>query len=88
MAGRSYSLGREGAKVTSDPAEAASKVEAGLPVVLVLPDTTALAEFLRSSPDQDRRERPLGVMVGDLSEPEVAVAAAEMASELWLWARS
>lgn len=29
----------------------------------------------------------LGVLVGDLSEPAVAEAAAEMAAELWPWAR-
>jgi hypothetical protein len=29
----------------------------------------------------------LGVLVGDLSDPAVAAAAAEMASELWPWTR-
>jgi len=54
--------------------------------VLVGGDAAALGEALRASQDSDRRERLLGVMVGDLADPAVTAASAEMAGELWRWA--
>jgi hypothetical protein len=84
----SYPLGSVGAKVT-ESAEVASRVAAeGSPVVLVGEDAAALGEALAGAPDRDNHERLLAVMVGDPSRPATAVAAAEMAGELWPWARS
>ena len=81
-------LGSLGAKVT-DSAEAASGLAAdGTPVVLVGEDAAVLGEALATAPDRDAHERLLGVMVGDPSGAATAAAAAEMAGELWAWART
>ncbi|HXW78390.1 MAG TPA: hypothetical protein VEJ84_02770 [Acidimicrobiales bacterium] len=79
-------MGSRGAKVTGDPEEAARVVAGGSPVVLVNEDPSALGAAVSASPDNGRRERLLGVMVGDLEDPAVMSASAEMASELWPWA--
>ncbi len=52
--------------------------------MLVGKDAAALGEAV-AGPDQGRRERLLGVMVGDPADPAVALAAEEMAGELWQW---
>jgi len=81
-------LGSLGAKVT-DSAETASGLAAdGTPVVLVGEDAAVLGEALATAPDRDAHERLLGVMVGDPSGAATAAAAAEMAGELWAWART
>jgi hypothetical protein len=73
----------------TDSAETAYRLVAeGTPVVLVGEDAGALGEALAGAPDRDNHERLLGVMVGDASGPATAAAAAEMAGELWPWARS
>ena len=73
----------------TDRAEVASRLAAdGTPVVLVGEDAAALGEALVVAPDRDAHERLLGVMVGDPSGPATAAAAAEMAGELWPWART
>ena len=59
----------------------------GAPVVLVGEDASALGAAVSSSPDQGRRERLLAVVVGDLDDPAVMLAAEEMAGELWQWAK-
>lgn len=87
MARTSYSLGSLGAKVTDDPGEASRLVAEGTPAVLVGEDASALGEVVACAPDRERPERLLGVMVGDPSNPGVIAAAAEMAGELWPWAR-
>jgi hypothetical protein len=79
-------MGASRAEVTNDPDKAAKSVANGSPVVLVGPDAGALGAALATSPDRDRRERLLGVMVGEASDPAVMAAAAEMAGELWPWA--
>jgi hypothetical protein len=83
MAGLSYTVGSMPAKVTADTTEAALLVAAGRPVVLVSPDAAALGQVLARAPDRDQGRLLLAVMVGDLGEPAVAAAAAEMAAELW-----
>jgi hypothetical protein len=83
----SYPLGSLGAKVT-ESAEVASRLAAGgTPVVLVGGDAVVLGEALAGAPDKDNHERLVGVMVGDPAHPATAAAAAEMAGELWPWAR-
>lgn len=57
----------------------------GAPVVLIGPDAGGLAQVLQSTPDRSRRDKLLGIMVGDPADPQVTAAAAEMASELWPW---
>ena len=71
--------------VTSDADEAVRAVAAGTPVVLVGKDAAALGEAVSSAPDRGRRERLLAVVVGDPADPAVALAAEEMAGELWQW---
>jgi hypothetical protein len=90
VARRSYSVGSGSANVcralvTGDVGEAVRAVEAGVPVVLVGVDAEALGAAVSSSPDQGRRERLLAVVVGDPADPAVALAAEEMAGELWQW---
>jgi hypothetical protein len=84
----SYPLGSLGAKVTDVPEEALRLVAQATPVVLVGEDAAALGEAVAGAPDRDGRECLLGVMVGDPSSPGTAAAAAEMAGELWPWART
>jgi hypothetical protein len=73
----------------TDSVEAASRLAAdGTPVVLVGEDAAVLGEALAGAPDRDNHERLLAVMVGDPSGAATAAAAAEMASELWPWART
>jgi len=79
-------LGSPAAKVAVDAAEAARLVAEGTPTVLVGQDGQAVGEVVARAQDKD--ERLLAVMVGDPSRPATAVAAAEMAGELWPWARS
>jgi hypothetical protein len=78
-------MGAPSAKVTADPEEASRLVAGGTPVVLVGEDGERLGRGLCRSPDEGRRERLLGVMVGPPGAPDVAAAALEMASELWPW---
>ncbi|HTW07925.1 MAG TPA: hypothetical protein VME46_10460 [Acidimicrobiales bacterium] len=73
--------------MTSNPAEAARLVAGGTPVVLVGRDALALGAAALASADEQKRERLLAVLVGDPSDPVVMAAAAEMAAELWPWAR-
>ena len=73
--------------MTADAGEAARVVQSGLPVVLVGADASALGAALSSSPDRERHERLLAVVVGDPDDPAVMLAAEEMAGELWQWAR-
>jgi len=84
----SYPLGSLGAKVTESPAEASRLVAEGTPVVLLGKDAAALGEAVAGAADRDSHERLLGVMVGDPSSPGTGAAAAEMAGELWPWART
>jgi hypothetical protein len=84
----SYPFGPIGAKVTEVPEEAARLVAQGTPVVLVGEDAGALGEAVAGAQDQGSHERLLGVMVGGPSSPATAAAAAEMAGELWPWARA
>jgi hypothetical protein len=63
-------------------------VAQGTPVVLVGKGADALGEAVAGAQDRDSHERLLGVMVGDPSSPGTATAAAEMAGELWPWART
>jgi hypothetical protein len=73
----------------TDNAETASALAAGgTAVVLVGEDAAVLGDALAGAPDRDAHERLLGVMVGDPSGPATAAAAAEMAGELWPWART
>jgi hypothetical protein len=74
--------------VTEVPEEAARLVAQGTPVVLVGEDAAALGEAVAGAQDRDSHERLLGVMVGGPSSPATAAAAAEMAGELWPWART
>jgi hypothetical protein len=60
--------------------------------VLVGEDAEALGRACRGlsgrgGPPGAGRHRLMGVLVGDPASPAVAAAAAEMASELWQWAR-
>lgn len=71
--------------MTADQDEALRTVAAGSPVVLVAADAQSLGTLLAGAPDREQRERLLAVMVGDLGDPAVAAAAAEMAAELWPW---
>jgi hypothetical protein len=73
----------------TDNVETASALTAGgTAVVLVGEDAAVLGDALAGAPDRDAHERLLGVMVGDPSGPATAAAAAEMAGELWPWART
>ena len=73
----------------TDSAEAASGLAAdGTPVVLVGEAAAVLGEALAAAPDRDAHERLRGVMGGDPSGAATAAAAAEMAGELWAWART
>jgi len=84
----SYPLGSLGANVTDVPEEASRLVAQAAPVVLVGEDAAALGEAVAAAPDRDGQECLLGVMVGDPRSPGTAAAAAEMAGELWPWART
>jgi hypothetical protein len=84
----SYPLGSLGAKVTERRDEASRLVGEGMPVVLVGEDAAALGEAVAGAADRDSHERLLGVMVGGPSQPGTDAAAAEMAGELWPWART
>jgi hypothetical protein len=84
----SYPFGSLGAKVTEVPEEAVRLVAQGTPVVLVGENAGALGEAVAGAHERDSHELLLGVMVGDLSSPGTATAAAEMAGELWPWART
>jgi hypothetical protein len=63
-------------------------VAEGTPVVLVGDEAGSLGEAVAGSPDAHSHERLLAVMVGDRADPATAAAAAEMAGELWPWART
>ena len=79
-------MGSLPAEVTNDCRKAAKLAAEGSPVVLVASGPAMLAGALAASADRGGRERFLAVMVGDLADPSVAAAAAEMAAELWPWA--
>jgi hypothetical protein len=84
----SYPFGSLGAKITECPGEASRLAAEGTPALLVGGDAAALGEVVAVAPDRDSHERLLAVMVGDPSSPGTAAAAAEMAGELWPWARA
>ena len=88
MSRTSYPFGPLGAKETEVPEEAARLVAQGTPVVLVGEDAGALGEAVAAAQDRDSHERLLGVMVGGPTSPGTVAAAAEMAGELWPWART
>jgi|GEM_PF-6240787 hypothetical protein len=81
-------------EVTADPAQAARWVASGTPVVLVGTDPVELGRFMSSvacsssserAGPQEARSCLVAVLVGDLANPDVARAAAEMAAEMWPW---
>jgi hypothetical protein len=86
------------AAVTDDPVEATRLAARSTAVVLVGKDAAALAHFVVPAAGEGSQgngrvagepERCLvGVLVGELADPEVAAAAAEMAAELWPWAET
>ena len=74
--------------MTDNAEVAGASVAEGKPAVLVGGDAVALGEALAGAPDRGSHERLLAVMVGDPSDAATAAAAAEMAGELWPWART
>jgi len=79
-------VGSLAAKVTNDPNEGSDFVAKGTPTVLVGEDAAALGQAIVAAPQDGGGRCLLAVMIGDLGDPVVAAAAAEMAGELWPWA--